>query len=287
MSLHSLRLPLFAVRLFGVKHFIPEPQEPSETIVSNDPALCEKDIFARKERAAQRTPQRSGEMVHEWWPGLADHVAGPRLSPGFAPQRFSSSRKLPLGHPCVVHHWWILHVPPMAGDGASASPAPGLVSFTVPLCSGDGVEVLPLQAESLVVPGKTWAPVCVGKLQCGDPSTGTLRNASIPDERLGTARWWSARFRGFPGYTLTAEGECEMKGESFFVAIGVVGEEPQAYPLSTNLLTTNVAGTGTMLFFRFQFALPLGHGSHGSPVPQDTLLGYQRWKCLSSVVELE
>ena len=29
--------------------------------------------------------------------------------------------------------------------------------------------------------------------------------------------------RGFPGYTLTAEGECEMKGEGFFVAIGVVG----------------------------------------------------------------
>lgn len=29
--------------------------------------------------------------------------------------------------------------------------------------------------------------------------------------------------RGFPGYSLTAEGECEMKGESFFVAIGVVG----------------------------------------------------------------
>ena len=33
----------------------------------------------------------------------------------------------------------------------------------------------------------------------------------------------SAWPRGFPGYTLTAEGECEMKGEGFFVAIGVVG----------------------------------------------------------------
>lgn len=33
----------------------------------------------------------------------------------------------------------------------------------------------------------------------------------------------SAWPRGFPGYTLTAVGECEMKGEGFFVAIGVVG----------------------------------------------------------------
>ena len=35
----------------------------------------------------------------------------------------------------------------------------------------------------------------------------------------------------------------------------VPGEE-QPYPMSTNVLTTNLAGTGTMLFFRFQFALP-------------------------------
>lgn len=33
--------------------------------------------------------------------------------------------------------------------------------------------------------------------------------------------------RGFPGYSLTSEGECEMKGESFFVAIGVVGNLAQ------------------------------------------------------------
>lgn len=39
------------------------------------------------------------------------------------------------------------------------------------------------------------------------------------------------------------------------------GEEATPYPLSTNLLTTNVAGTGTMLFFRFQFALRPGHAS--------------------------
>ena len=37
----------------------------------------------------------------------------------------------------------------------------------------------------------------------------------------------------------------------------IQGEDARPYPLSTNLLTTNVAGTGTMLFFRFQFALSL------------------------------
>ncbi|CAE7476710.1 unnamed protein product, partial [Symbiodinium pilosum] len=31
--------------------------------------------------------------------------------------------------------------------------------------------------------------------------------------------------------------------------------EPEPYPMSTNVLTTNIAGSGTMLFFRFQFAL--------------------------------
>ncbi|CAK9106774.1 unnamed protein product [Durusdinium trenchii] len=160
---------------------------------------------------------------------------------------------------------------------------------------------------------------CVGKLQCGDPTTGTLRNASIPDEKMHLCRHCQVEacqtckagppgasgpalercVKCFPGYTLTPEGECEMNGESFFVAIAVVGalvtvvavgwyfsvvfkpcvnqegiaegmegqnramitmphepgEEPQPYPLSTNLLTTNVAGAGTMLFFRFQFAL--------------------------------
>ena len=34
------------------EHFIPEPAEPSETVVSTDPSLCEKDIFARKVRCA-------------------------------------------------------------------------------------------------------------------------------------------------------------------------------------------------------------------------------------------
>jgi len=211
------------------QHFIPEPSEPSETIVSTDPSLCEKDIFARKDLCPSQCPF-AAEME----------------------SRFCHFR-------------------------------------------------------------------CVSKMQCGDPSTGTLRNASIPDEKMHLCRHCQVEacqtckagppgasgaalercVKCFPGYSLTSEGECEMKGESFFVAIGVVGavavvaavawylsvvfrpcvnqegitegmegqnramitmpagpgEEATPYPLSTNLLTTNVAGTGTMLFFRFQFAL--------------------------------
>jgi len=211
------------------QHFIPEPSEPSETIVGTDPGVCEKDIFARKDLCPQQCPF-AAEME----------------------SRFCHFR-------------------------------------------------------------------CVSKMQCGDPSTGTLRNASIPDEKMHLCRHCQVEacqtckagppgasgtalercVKCFPGYTLTAEGECEMKGEGFFVAIGVVGaiavvvaavwylsvvfkprvnqegiseglegqnramltmptqpgEEARPYPLSTNLLTTNVAGTGTMLFFRFQFAL--------------------------------
>lgn len=211
------------------QHFIPEPSEPSETIVGTDPGVCEKDIFARKDLCPQQCPF-AAEME----------------------SKFCHFR-------------------------------------------------------------------CVGKLQCGDPSTGTLRNASIPDEKMHLCRHCQVEacqtckagppgasgaalercVKCFPGYTLTSEGECEMKGEGFFVAIGVVGaiavvvaaawylsvvfkprvnqegisegmegqnramltmptqpgEEARPYPLSTNLLTTNVAGSGTMLFFRFQFAL--------------------------------
>eukprot|EP00435_Cladocopium_sp_Y103_P004957 s1190_g1.t1 len=202
------------------QHFIPEPPEPSETIVGTDPGVCEKDIFARKDLCPQQCPF-AAEME----------------------SKFCHFR-------------------------------------------------------------------CVSKMQCGDPSTGTLRNASIPDEKMHLCRHCQVEacqtckagppgasgaalercVKCFPGYTLTAEGECEMKGEGFFVAIGVVGaiavvvaaawylsegisegmegqnramltmptqpgEEARPYPLSTNLLTTNVAGTGTMLFFRFQFAL--------------------------------
>lgn len=211
------------------QHFIPEPSEPSETIVGTDPGVCEKDIFARKDLCPQQCPF-AAEME----------------------SRFCHFR-------------------------------------------------------------------CVSKMQCGDPSTGTLRNASIPDEKMHLCRHCQVEacqtckadppgasgaalercVKCFPGYTLTAVGECEMKGEGFFVAIGVVGaiavvvaaawylsvvfkprvnqegiseglegqnramltmptqpgEEARPYPLSTNLLTTNVAGTGTMLFFRFQFAL--------------------------------
>ena len=42
---------------------------------------------------------------------------------------------------------------------------------------------------------------CVSKMQCGDPSTGTLRNASIPDESLNCvcdfiAVWGDGGFHG-------------------------------------------------------------------------------------------
>jgi len=98
-----------------------------------------------------------------------------------------------------------------------------------------------------------------------------------------------------PGYTLTEEGECEMAGIGVFVLIGVAGaigavgfiwwyamilskpcvnpegveyglmgrhrmklfppgsDEP--WPLTTNLLTTNVAGPGTMALFRYEAAV--------------------------------
>eukprot|EP00930_Biecheleria_cincta_P092400 TRINITY_DN822_c0_g1_i3.p1 TRINITY_DN822_c0_g1~~TRINITY_DN822_c0_g1_i3.p1 ORF type:complete len:541 (+),score=90.34 TRINITY_DN822_c0_g1_i3:97-1719(+) len=98
-----------------------------------------------------------------------------------------------------------------------------------------------------------------------------------------------------PGYTLSEEGECEMNGISVFIAIGVVGaiaavgiiwwyamicskpcvnpegveyglqgrhrmklSQPgcgEPYPLTTNLLTTNVAGPATMAFFRYEAAI--------------------------------
>jgi hypothetical protein len=98
-----------------------------------------------------------------------------------------------------------------------------------------------------------------------------------------------------PGYSLTEEGECEMVGISVFVAIGVVGaviavgviwyyamilakpfvnpegveyglkgrdrmklfptDSVEPYPLTTNLLTTNVAGPATMAFFRYEAAV--------------------------------
>ncbi|CAE7338015.1 unnamed protein product, partial [Symbiodinium pilosum] len=96
-------------------------------------------------------------------------------------------------------------------------------------------------------------------------------------------------------YSLTEEGECEMQGLEFFIAAGVVlviatilvivwyvliamkpcvnpegvqyGMEcrdrmrlaqsgsMEPYPLTTNLLSVNVAGPGTMALFRYQFAL--------------------------------
>jgi len=98
----------------------------------------------------------------------------------------------------------------------------------------------------------------------------------------------------YPGYSLTEEGECEMDGLWVFYAITIVGviavvtlvawylrvvtrpcvnqagvdyanearcssmvlrDDGTPYPLGTNLMTNNVAGVGTMCFFRFQFAL--------------------------------
>jgi len=98
-----------------------------------------------------------------------------------------------------------------------------------------------------------------------------------------------------PGYSLNEEGECDMDGLGVFIGFGVVtviltvvivawyvavrGKErinPEGvehglqcrdamklrptpssdpYPISTNLMTTNVAGPGTMAFFRYQGAL--------------------------------
>mmetsp|Transcript_83193 Transcript_83193/g.146958 ORF Transcript_83193/g.146958 Transcript_83193/m.146958 type:complete len:918 (+) Transcript_83193:78-2831(+) len=97
-----------------------------------------------------------------------------------------------------------------------------------------------------------------------------------------------------PGYSLTEEGECAMDGLGVFIAIGVVSailtvliiawyvsvrnknrvnpegveyglecregmrlqpNEGGLYPLSTNMMTTNVAGPGTMAFFRYQGAV--------------------------------
>eukprot|EP00913_Durusdinium_trenchii_P018421 g17305.t1 len=124
---------------------------------------------------------------------------------------------------------------------------------------------------------------CVERNQCG--LLGTVENATIPDDRLMVC---------MPGYSLTEEGECQMKGLGFFIAMAVIsvvavilvivwyvlismkpcvnpegvaeGYESrertrltevsgEAYPLTTNLLSTNVAGVGTMALFRYQFAL--------------------------------
>lgn len=100
-----------------------------------------------------------------------------------------------------------------------------------------------------------------------------------------------------PGYSLTEEGECEMQGLEFFVGTAVVavvavilvvvwyvrvaskpcvnpegvaygfecrdrmrlteGSTGNVYPLTTNLLHSNVAGPGTTALFRYQFALLL------------------------------
>jgi len=98
-----------------------------------------------------------------------------------------------------------------------------------------------------------------------------------------------------PGYWLTEEGECQMQGLAFFISCAVVfvvatilvilwyvivaskpcvnpegvaygfearqrmrltdGATGEAFPLSTNLLSTNIAGPGTTALFRYQFAL--------------------------------
>jgi len=97
-----------------------------------------------------------------------------------------------------------------------------------------------------------------------------------------------------PGYFMTAEGECQMLGLWIFVIVGVVcgvgavvaliwyiyarshpfvNEEgvqyalecrarsmltmpgtSEPYPITTNMMTNNVAGPGTMALFRFEFA---------------------------------
>ncbi|CAJ1329462.1 unnamed protein product [Effrenium voratum] len=154
---------------------------------------------------------------------------------------------------------------------------------------------------------------CVKKDECG--LLGTVENATIPDEDLMVCRHCNVEGclhcvsakpgqegeklehckQCMPGYSLTEEGECEMRGLGFFIAVGVVvvvatvlviiwyaivvskpcvnpeGVEyglqcrermrlsvpgsSEAYPLTTNLLSTNVAGPGTMALFRYQFAL--------------------------------
>ena len=48
------------------EHFIPEPSEPSETIVGTDPGVCEKDIFARK---AGNDSERFGTMSMDLFQG--------------------------------------------------------------------------------------------------------------------------------------------------------------------------------------------------------------------------
>ena len=96
-----------------------------------------------------------------------------------------------------------------------------------------------------------------------------------------------------PGYSLTEEGECAMQGMAFFIATAVVAlvatilviiwylriaskpcvnqegirhgydcrdrmrllADGAAHPMTTNLLSTNVAGPGTMALFRYQAAL--------------------------------
>ncbi|CAK9035733.1 unnamed protein product [Durusdinium trenchii] len=153
---------------------------------------------------------------------------------------------------------------------------------------------------------------CVERNQCG--LLGTVENATIPDDRLMVCRHCNVEGclhcahakpgqvgeklehcrQCMPGYSLTEEGECQMKGLGFFIAMAVIsvvavilvivwyvlismkpcvnpegvaeGYESrertrltevsgEAYPLTTNLLSTNVAGVGTMALFRYQFAL--------------------------------
>ena len=50
MSLHYIYI------LFHLEAIFPEPAAPSETAVSNDPSLCEKDIFARKDLCPKQCP---------------------------------------------------------------------------------------------------------------------------------------------------------------------------------------------------------------------------------------
>lgn len=57
----------------------------------------------------------------------------------------------------------------------------------------------------------TWFPLVTPK---SSPKGTPVLRMSIPLLRSG-----------FPGYQLTPEGECEMKGQSFFAMIAVVGEQ--------------------------------------------------------------
>jgi len=155
---------------------------------------------------------------------------------------------------------------------------------------------------------------CVRAKECG--LLQTVPNATIPDEKMHACRHCEVEacatcvagkpgqtgkdlercLKCMPGYSVTEEGECAMKGLWVFVIITLVvavivviltawylrvlmrprtnqegvdygvasrsramvlqkNEARSPYPLRTNLLSTNVAGAGTMCFFRFQFAL--------------------------------